>query len=257
MSLKNSIRPLLFRHRYVTSVSVITSDLHLLLFIQINTKYHIKIDFEVPKKLPWFYAIVFAAFWLILYLAVVVTQINHLPQSLNRKDETAHPHSFIAERAEMTLINLARIGPRVVGSVANEVTAVEFLKSQIEEIKLQASDNVLFDIDVQEASGSYVHWSMVNMYQSIQNVVVRMRTNDSTSDNYLLINSHYDSVPRSPGAGDAGSMIVVMLEVMRVIAKSGESFKHPIVFLFNGAEENPLQASHAFIMQHRWAKNCK
>lgn len=188
---------------------------------------------------------------------MVVTQINHLPNALNNKDEVNNPEAFIAERAELQLINLARIGPKVVGSVANEVTAVEFLKQQIEEVKAQASDYFQFEIDVQLATGSYVHWSMVNMYQNIQNVVVKMSAKDSTSDHYLLINSHYDSVPGSPGAGDAGSMIAVMLEVMRVISKSNGPLKHPIVFLFNGAEENPLQASHAFITQHKWAKNCK
>ncbi|XP_073848916.1 endoplasmic reticulum metallopeptidase 1 [Musca autumnalis] len=223
----------------------------------IKSKYHIDVDFEVPKKIPWYYAPLFASFWFVLYLAVVVTQINHLPDPLYRKDEAKHPDAFISERAEMQLINLSRIGPKVVGSIANEVTAVEFLKQQIEEIKAQASDYFQFEIDVQLATGSYMHWSMINMYQNIQNVVVKMSAKDSTSENYLLINSHYDSVPGSPGAGDAGSMIVVMLEVMRVISKSDGPLKHPIVFLFNGAEENPLQASHAFITQHKWAKNCK
>ena len=52
-------------------------------------------------------------------------------------------------------------------------------------------------------------------------------------------------------------MVVIMLEILRVLATNRQTFKHPIVFLFNGAEENPLQASHGFITQHKWAKNCK
>lgn len=52
-------------------------------------------------------------------------------------------------------------------------------------------------------------------------------------------------------------MLVVMLEILRVLATNRETFQHPIVFLFNGAEENPLQASHGFITQQKWAKNCK
>lgn len=224
---------------------------------QFKNSYHIEVDFEVPKKIPWYYAPFFAAFWLILYLAVVVTQINHLPQPLYRRDEADKPNDFIAERAEQTLIRLASIGPKVVGSVANEVTTVNFLLDEVAKIRAQASDYFEFEIDVQEATGSYVHWSMINMYQSIQNVIVKLSAKGSTTDNYLLMNSHYDSVPGSPGAGDDGSMVVVMLEVMRVISKSQGPLEHPIVFLFNGAEENPLQASHAFITQHKWAKNCK
>ena len=187
----------------------------------------------------------------------MVTQVDHLPKALLIKEEQKYPDSFIGERAELTLIGLSRIGPKVVGSVANEVTAVEFLKNEISKIQQQASDYFEFEIDVQIASGSYIHWSMVNMYQSIQNVVVKLKAKDSTSDRYVLMNSHFDSVPGSPGAGDDGSMVSVMLEVMRVISKSNGPLKHPIVFLFNGAEENPLQASHAFITQHKWAKNCK
>jgi len=95
------------------------------------------------------------------------------------------------------------------------------------------------------------------MYQSIQNVVVKLSAKGSTNPNYLLINRHYDSAPGSPDASDDGAMVAVMLEVMCLICKGQGPLKHPTVFLFNGAEENPLQASHGFITQHKWAKNCK
>nr|AAL39872.1 LP03135p [Drosophila melanogaster] len=183
--------------------------------------------------------------------------MNHMPRPLTRSDEASHPNSFIAQRAEDTLIELTRIGPRVVGSMANEESAVEFLRAEVAKVESEMSDLLEIEVDVQQASGAYMHWEMVNMYQGIQNVVVKLSEKNSTNENYLLINSHYDSVPGSPGAGDDGSMVVTMLEVMRVIAKSGDPLAHPIVFLFNGAEENPLQASHAFITQHKWAKNCK
>ncbi|XP_017865425.1 PREDICTED: endoplasmic reticulum metallopeptidase 1 isoform X1 [Drosophila arizonae] len=222
-----------------------------------NSKYHIDVDFEVPKKLQWYYAPAFLAFWFAIYLSLISTQINHMPTPLTRADEAAHPRDFIAQRAEDTLIELTRIGPRVVGSVANEVTTVQFLRDEIEKVQAEANERFEIEIDVQQASGAYMHWTMVNMYQGIQNVVVKLSEKGNPNENYLLINSHYDSVPGSPGAGDDGSMVVTMLEVMRVIAKTDEPLAHSIVFLFNGAEENPLQASHAFITQHKWAKNCK
>ncbi|XP_036344798.1 endoplasmic reticulum metallopeptidase 1-like [Rhagoletis pomonella] len=222
-----------------------------------KSKYHIDVDFEVPKKLNWYYAPVFTAFWMIIYFSIVITQVNRLPTPLTRKDELTHPDAYIAERAEQILINLSRIGPKVVGSEANEVKAVEFIVGELNKVKEQMSDYFELEIDVQVATGSYVHWTMLNMYQGIQNVVAKLSEKNNTSSNYLLMNSHFDSAPGSPGASDDGSMVSTMLEVLRVIAKSDGPLAHPIVFLFNGAEENPLQASHGFITQHKWAQNCK
>merc|ERR1719309_1622478 len=41
------------------------------------------------------------------------------------------------------------------------------------------------------------------------------------------------------------------------MASSKVQLNNDLVFLFNGAEEAILAASHAFITQHRWAKNIK
>lgn len=48
-----------------------------------------------------------------------------------------------------------------------------------------------------------------------------------------------------------------MLEVLRKISRTSQPLKHNIIFLFNGAEESPLQAAHGFISEHEWAKSVK
>ena len=67
-------------------------------------------------------------------------------------------------------------------------------------------------------------------------------------------------LPSDPfvGASDAAVPICVMLETLRVFVHSygGDAvhLKHPIIFLFNGAEESLQQASHAFITYHPWGQ---
>lgn len=48
-----------------------------------------------------------------------------------------------------------------------------------------------------------------------------------------------------------------MLEVLRKLTNTSEKLDHNLIFLFNGAEETPLQASHGFITQHKWREGTK
>ncbi|XP_062134527.1 endoplasmic reticulum metallopeptidase 1-like [Drosophila sulfurigaster albostrigata] len=210
------------------------------------------------KPLPWYYAPSYLFIWVALFFAVVFPLFNYLPTAIKIEEEASKPGQFVAERAQQILLELDRMGPKIVGDEMNEKTMVEFLLNKIELVRqVMRTDIYELEVDVQRASGAYLHWEMINMYQAVQNVIVKLSTRSSNSTSYLLINSHYDSKPGSVGTGDAGFMVVTMLEVMRLLATSEETFEHPVVFLFNGAEEQPLQGSHAFISQHKWSPNCK
>lgn len=143
------------------------------------------------------------------------------------------------------------------GSVENEVLAIQFLEGEVRQII--ESRNLIHNIsyEIQKTSGSFELDTMTSVYNDIQNFVVKFTPADRDPSHCLLINSHFDSVPISRGAGDAATMISVMLEVLRVLSNSGTTLEHGIVFLFNGAEEVGLQGSHMFISKHRWAKDVR
>lgn len=101
---------------------------------------------------------------------------------------------------------------------------------------------------------------MTNVYRNVQNVVVKLFGQNEMggqNNDTLMLNCHFDSVPGSPGASDDAASCCVMLEILRVLSKQTVVNQYSIIFLFNGAEETPLQASHGFITQHSWAPNIK
>ncbi|CAB1318161.1 unnamed protein product [Coregonus sp. 'balchen'] len=59
------------------------------------------------------------------------------------------------------------------------------------------------------------------------------------------------------GASDDAVSCAVMLEVLHSLANLSTPLRHGVVFLFNGAEETMMQASHGFITQHPWAKQVR
>lgn len=61
------------------------------------------------------------------------------------------------------------------------------------------------------------------------------------------------------GGSDDGLNCAVMLEVLEALSRSETSLKHNVIFLFNGAEESPLQVgSHAWdrkLWSQHWFAN--
>jgi len=76
----------------------------------------------------------------------------------------------------------------------------------------------------------------------VRNVIVAL---GPASGKALLINSHYDSNPSGPGAGDAGAGVATMLEVASIL--KNERLSRPVFFLFNEGEELGLVGARAFL----------
>ena len=136
----------------------------------------------------------------------------------------------------------------MVGSAANEIQAFGFIFDQLYQIRNSSEKLSDISIDHQIVSGFR---SQSAIYKNIQNIVVRVQ---GQTDNALMLNCHFDSVPGSPGASDDIVMCCIMIELLRILSKTKEKEKHSIIFLFNGSEEEDLQAAHGFITQHHWVQ---
>ena len=169
-----------------------------------------------------------------------------------------HPNAFSSREARRHMEDIVGLGIRHVGSEANEVHAVALLSRKVEEIRRLASRRVEIELSVQQTSGSFgidFPDSMTQLYRNVTNVLVRLRRRGSSPRHAVLINAHYDSAVGSPAASDDAVSCGTMLEILRCLSSDPEPFlpDHSIIFLFNGAEETVLQASHGFITQHPWA----
>ncbi len=88
----------------------------------------------------------------------------------------------------------------------------------------------------------------------IVNIVAEFPAKENNTRKKLMLMSHYDSAkPFAKGAGDAGSGIAVVLEVLRGYLKQEAQRKNDIVVLFTDGEELGLLGAHAFVDQHHLA----
>lgn len=135
--------------------------------------------------------------------------------------------------------------------------AAEYIKSELELIKERATSNVRIEIEESTVSGSFnmnfLRHNIALGYRNHTNIVMRISSIDSKdTDPSVLVNGHFDGPLGSPGAGDCGSCVASMLEIARLIVDSSWVPHHPVIFLFNGAEELFMLGSHGFMKTHKW-----
>ncbi len=89
---------------------------------------------------------------------------------------------------------------------------------------------------------------------TVENIIAKI--DGSEKGKSLLLLSHYDSNPHSsPGASDAGSGVVTILEGIRAFLAKNQPHKNDIIILISDAEELGLLGAKAFVENHPYAKN--
>lgn len=197
------------------------------------------------------------------YLSCALFEENQLyTMPVSSEQDVFSPASV--KRSRGYLEKLASIGPRIAGTVQNELIAKDYIVKIISDISKNVALLKVFDfeVDIQHPCGSY-HLDFLNrftnIYCNITNVIVKLSPKRlATSKDELpslLVNAHFDSFVMSSGASDDLAGVAVMLEVMQLLASdvdSANEYKNSVIFLLNGAEESNLQGAHGFITQHRY-----
>ena len=194
---------------------------------------------------------------LIFFLAVYTH--HYVPET----KVNANKGDFAEWRARKHLEEITSYGIRPTGSYANEHKTVEYLLNTLRSFQENKRDDVILDIDLQRPSGTFTIdflEGLSSYYKNVSNVVARVSAKAKYPAHHsILVNAHFDSTFGGPGASDDVVSCATMLEVIRCLTESNAHImlNHSLVFLFNGAEENFLQASHGFITQHPWAKDIR
>ncbi|XP_053620149.1 endoplasmic reticulum metallopeptidase 1-like isoform X2 [Plodia interpunctella] len=212
--------------------------------------------YEPVKSVPSTLIILVLGTYLLLgYLTQLVE--DDMPSVINDADIAREDSTTFSEEAAWKYLNqILGDQPRVAGTEYH-LHKTQDMKNIVDNIAASARQTVR--TDWQLVTGSFwmnIAFPFVNYYQNLSNVVAVLEGesgfhSNGTIGSSILVNCHYDSVPFALGASDNVVFCAAMAETLSKLSRRTQKFKHNIIFLFNGAEENPLQASHGFI-SHPW-----
>ena len=181
---------------------------------------------SVLRRIDSAYVLSAASIMLIIVTAVLVVYQLNPPRPA---PVSAPLTEFSGERALKHLTVIAQ-RPRPVGS-AEHAAVANYIQNELAAVGLSPE---------------------VQQTQAVTNILARLK---GTSDKKaVLLVAHYDTVPKSPGAGDNGSAVAAILETLRAL-KSSQALRNDVIALFSDGEEIGLLGAKAFVYQHPWARD--
>lgn len=182
----------------------------------------------MPTRSPSFlhYVLALSATGL-LALLVLIHHPPPKPQPI-----ASSPTQFSAMRARMDIAALTAFGPRPVGingqpNPPSHDKARDYVMQRLRDLGLSPELQI----------GQACHRSRC---AQVENIIAR-RAAPGSADlrEPLVLLSHYDSVARGPGAGDAASGVATILEVLRALSVTA-SWQRPLVVVIDDGEEAGL-----------------
>lgn len=172
---------------------------------------------------------------LVLFFAISVRG----PQPPPALPDDAAAERFSAARAHRHLAEIAR-SPHPMGT-AEHRRVRDYIASEIAALGLEPQ--------LQQTTVAVRNW-MGEIFGHVANVAARVEGRGDGPA--VLLMSHYDTMPHSPGAGDDGTGVAVLLETARAL-RQGTPPANDVIFLFTDGEEPGLLGARAFAEQHPWS----
>jgi len=200
-----------------------------------------KSDAQSVKRLPAKRVITafIALILLALIAALAIDLQNRLPAVL---PESASASEFSAERA-LKHLRVVSARPHPTGSQEH---------AAVRDYIFRELSNLGLSPEIQRTTAVNQRWGSPFNAGTVENVLARIKGTEG--GRALLLASHYDSVPTSPGASDDGAGVVTLLEAARAL-KIGAPLKNDVILLFTDGEEVGLLGAQAFVAEHPWAKD--
>ncbi len=174
---------------------------------------------------------------LCLALGALALVTNAPPEPLA---ETASPDQASAARA-MRHVRALAAEPHPPGTPAHQ-RALDYVLGELSALGL--------DPEIQE--GWVVRGRGAQAFTArVRNVVGRLP--GEAEGPALLLLTHYDSVPTSPGAADDAGGVAAVLEAVRAL-REGPVLRNDLIVLVTDGEESGLLGAHLFVDEHPWAE---